>query len=75
MAALKTCHACNGEVEKGDEVIVPRWPGGVFRFHAGNLMCRKAATRRAAHVFPALSGRVGKRVPPYARMGRSDESG
>lgn len=63
------CCACNGEISERDEIIVPKSPRGVFRFHASNQMCRKSAERRAAHVFPALSGRVGRRIPLHARIG------
>lgn len=55
------CDGCKEPLD-GDEVLVPRFPQGVYRFHGQRPKCRGQAVRRAASSFPGCSGQRGSRV-------------
>ena len=54
------CDHCHQPVECHG-LIVPKMPKGAYHFHSTGL-CRAAATRRAATVFPNVSGKRGRRI-------------
>lgn len=62
---MRECDHCHEGIE-GTPLLVPKMPRGCYRFHVSG-MCKAAATRRAATVFPNVSGRRGKRVATPAR--------
>ena len=62
---VNECDHCHQPIE-AHELLVPKWPRGSFHFHSTGL-CKAAATRRAATVFPNVSGLRGKRVATPAR--------